>query len=281
MKIRRIFYNALLCLVILISMSGCSAPKKSNSLDERLQGTIYSELNHKVDSQGKEVYQNDRYAVQVTDSKQGRGFYSCILAAWPKDGKNRKIANDNNALIGDVNDAQAIQFGPSLPLSTMHKSYYEDGITYICCSINYTNLRNDLRFQIVDGKLESQEKNILADIYIAPKTVVYEKKQEVGAGDGWEAFQQPDGSVLVCDGAKNFHISKLGIWYEDGKNILEKEMMLTYKNGKEQNVKRFMVDEPYHGRASRKYITLWESKCILQVENLKSMEIGESHYQFQ
>lgn len=38
--------------------------------------------------------------------------------------------------------------------------------------------------------------------------------------------------------------------------------------------------EPHHGRSSDKYITLWESNCILQVENLESMEIGERHYQF-
>lgn len=280
-KIKSVVISAILCFIILLSISGCSFLEKSESLDERLRGTVYSELNHKVDQQGKVVYQNEKYAVQITDSKQGRGFYCCMLAAWPKTGKDRKVANNNNAVIGDVNEGEAIQFGPSLPLSTMHRSYYEDGITYICFSTNYTSLRDDLRFQIIDGKPESQGNNLLADIYVAPKTVAYERKKEVGAGDGWKAYQQPDGSVLVCDGAKNFHISKLGIWFEDGKNILEKELMLAYKDGKKVKMRRFMADEPHRGQSSGKYITLWESDCILQVENLESMEIGANHYQFQ
>lgn len=281
MRIKKFFIGTIVCFMILLSISGCSFPEKSKSLDERLRGTVYSELNHKVDRQGKEVYQNDKYAVQITDSKQGRGFYCCMLAAWPKDGKDRKVANNNNAMIGGFDDAQAIQFGISLPLSTMHRSYYENGITYICFSANYTILRDDLRFQIVDGKPESKENNLLADIYVAPKKVAYEKKKEVGAGNGWKAYREPDGSVLICDGEKNFHISNLGIWYEDGKNILEKELMLAYKNRKKVKMKRFMEDEPHQGQSSGKYITLWESDCILQIENLESMEIGERHYQFQ
>ena len=280
MKIKNVFMGTMLCFIILLSISGCSLSGKSKSLDMRLKGTVYSELNHRVDQQNKEVYENDKYAVQITDSKQGRGFYCCMLAAWPKSGRDRKVADNNNAVIGDINDAKAIYFGPSLPLSTMYRSYYEDGITYICFSTNYTSLRDDLKFQIADGKPESPKNNLLADIYVAPKTVAYEKKEVVGAGDGWKAYQQSDGSVLVCDGAKNFHISKLGIWYEDGKNIFEKKLMLAYKNGKKVKMKRFMVDEPHHGRSSDKYITLWESNCILQVENLESMEIGERHYQF-
>lgn len=127
MKIKNVFMGTMLCFIILLSISGCSLSGKSKSLDMRLKGTVYSELNHRVDQQNKEVYENDKYAVQITDSKQGRGFYCCMLAAWPKSGRDRKVADNNNAVIGDINDAKAIYFGPSLPLSTMYRSYYEDG----------------------------------------------------------------------------------------------------------------------------------------------------------
>lgn len=282
MKRKRVCMSILLCCVALMFITGCSDKKKSKSLDEKLQGTVFSEMNYKVDKKGKGVYENEKYAVQMTDSRQGKGFYCCILAAWPKDGNDRKIANNCNALIGDNDEDHCISFGTSLPLSKWYKTYYENGITYICYLGNYTDLRADLRFQIADWKMKSGKvTKMLADIYVAPKSVEIVKKEKIGSGEGWKAYLQPDGSVVVCDGMKNYYISKLGIWFEDGRSISEKELTLKYKNGREEKLKRFLVSEPSNCKQPYKYITLWESDCFLRVENLKSMSIGEKYYQFQ
>lgn len=272
------------CLFLVIAgvMTGCALTKKSKTLDEKLSGTVFSELNRKVDKKRKMIYENDKYAVQITDSIHGRGFYYCMLAAWPKDGEDRKIANNCNPQIGESEADEYIGYGLSQSSSYMFRSYYEDGITYICYSATYEKIRNDLRFRLHNIDRKSNEvKEKLADIYVAPKTVEIDKSNKIIAAKDGKVYQQSDGSIALCDGGRNFYISKLGIWIDDEKKISEEELILTYQNGKQEKIKRSNFGESGGCKNPYRCYTLWPSERILQVYDIASVEIGGKTYQLQ
>lgn len=268
------------CLFIVIAgvMTGCALTKKTKTLDEKLSGTIFSELNHKVDKKKKMIYENEKYAVQITDSIHGRGFYYCMLAAWPKDGEDRKIATQSVGHIGESDSIQYFDYGLSQWSSCMREVYYQDGITYICYSATYDKLREDLRFRVYDMNTYSMEEKMVADIYVAPKTVEIDKSNKIIAG---KVYQQPDGNIALCDGGRNFYISKLGIWIDDEKKISEEELILTYQNGKQEKIKRSNFSESGGCKNPYRCYTLWPSERILQVYDIVSVEIGGKTYQLQ
>lgn len=283
MKGKRYFIESFcLCLVLSALMTGCGLTKKTKTLDEKLKGTIFSELNHKVDKKGKVFYENDKYAVQLTDDIHGKGFYYCILAAWHKDGEEKKIAGSAYDWIGESSiDEECFCYGLSQWSSQDSQVYYEDGITYFCYSGTYAKLRDDLSFRIYAVDNKSGKEETVADIYVAPRTVEIDKGNTIIADGNGKVYQQPDGSMILCDEGRTFYISEVGVCFEDEKRISAEEMTLTYKNGKKMKIKRNEFGESGGCKKPYECHTLWASDYKLQVYELATMEVAGKTYQLQ
>ena len=264
--------------VILILVSYCllltACGKQAKSLEEQLAGTIFSEMNFEIDKENREVYETEHYAIQMTDSQWSEGMFYCVLAAWCKDGTKDRLAQDYANDIGSEQNAEEIDYGCEPMITSSVKTYYEDGITYICYSGVYTTIRDDLMFSLYLRQM-NVEPLVIASWKVAPQKVTDELENIQLQKDNYVVYKQSDGSLLIKENEMRCHITKLGIYFSDSREFEEKDAVLIDKDGKEQ-----IVSFRYYSQSGEvEFRGIWPAKKYVSVQNLKSLRINGRVYE--
>ena len=264
--------------VILILVSYCllltACGKQAKSLEEQLAGTIFSEMNFEIDKENREVYETEHYAIQMTDSQWSEGMFYCVLAAWCKDGTKERLAEDHANNIGSEQNAEKIDYGCEPIITSSVKTYYVDGITYMCYSGIYTTIREDLTFSLY--LLQSNVEPVaIASWKVAPKEVTDELEKVQLQKDNYTVYKQSDGSLIIKEDKMRCHITKLGIYFSDTKEFEEKEAVLVDENGKELTVSF----RHYSRSGDVDFRGVWPAKEYISVQNLEKLQINDKVYE--
>lgn len=261
-------YIIVFYFLICLCLTGCE--KKEKSIEEQIKGTIYSEMNFAVDKEKREVYETEHYAVQLTDSQWSEGQFYCVLAAWCKDGSKKRIAQGSDASIGGEFDVEKIEYGCDPLMASSAEIYYAEGITYICYSGVYTQIRGYLNFELYLIPKEG-ERTKIASWNVAPKEITDELENVLFQKDSYTVYEQSDESLLIYDGELRCHITKLGIYLRDTEEFEEKEAVLIDKDGK-----KIEIPFKFYSQPNREdFRGIWAAGQYILLEELQQLEIDD------